>query len=654
MTFNRFILIAFIFLTSTTLYAQSKYDLWVRNEGYYLLTPEQKEKFKSLPESEKETYISNVWAARDPNPITPENEFQIEYMKRFEYVKKHFGIPSDRAKIYLLLGAPNSVDRYPNSDKYYPLEQWSYFSLGFKELPPSLDLIFFKRWGSGDYRLYSPLFDGFKALTPSQVNLDNPRMRSQIMSQFDPPIVQAAENISTGMGPNASESVRMILTDPYAPERIEKKRPSVETTVVYQGFEADIYTYTYPYKDDLYKTSIAIAIPPRYFTFEKDQDKYSGRVDLQGRIRDEKGHEIMRINDSPAITMNDYDFEKARQYIFSYTFDAFLLPGKYSLDCIFRDYASNSAGKMEKTFEVKPLTGQLEMLPTLLAYKGVQGKADESPFTYALTQYYPKENISFNNGQSVIFYTSVQNPEKIDLNGTWKLQALLKKEGTTVLEVTEDVPVTTGTRGFDISRKVKLQSLIPGSYVFSVQMSKDRLTLTTESPLRITTDQQILGRMRVVPTPNSTPEQYHTNVALQNYFKGNYDEAAKHVRIALDFAPSSYPARSLNARIDKARGNTGGAIQAYEKLLQESPSDSEGFFLVGKWCLESQDFRKASDMMKKAINLGYYTTELLNDLGQSEMHLGNSKEAIAFWEKSLALDSNQPDIQKLVTANKKS
>jgi GWxTD domain-containing protein len=634
--------------------AEGQYDLWLKNEGYYLLNPKEKEKFKALPDAEKEAFIQNVWDSRDPSPITPENEFQIEYMKRFEYVKRHYGIPSDRAKIYLLLGAPQSVETHPNSDKYYPLELWSYYSLGFRELPPSLELIFFKRWGSGDYRLYSPLFDGFKALTPSQVDTENPRQRAQLLSQFDPQIVQAAQNISTGVGPNASETVRMVLTDPYAYERIENKRPSVETTVVYQSFEADIFTYPYPSKDGMFRTGVALAIPPKYLTFEKNDEKYNGRVDFQGKILDQQGHELSRINDSPAVSISPEEFEKAKAYTLSYVFDTYLLPGKYTFSCIYRDYGSNSAGKLEKDFEIKALTGKLELLTPLFAYKSVAAEDERFPFSYNHNMYYPKENSSFNNGQTLFFYTEILNPEAIDLNGTWKMQVSLKKPTGSVLDVNEDLPVSSGTKNVNIVRKMKLQSLTPGSYVFSITLQKDSQTLVAEAPIRITTDEQILGRMRITPKPDFSPEFYHTNVALQYLYRGNYTEASKHSRIALDFAPSSYAARSLNARIEKAKGNLDGALTTYEKLLVETPTDSEGFYLVGTWAIEKQDYKKASDMLKKAMSLGYYTTDLLNQLARAEIQLGNSKDAVNYWEKSLALNANQPEIQKLLATHKKS
>ncbi|HEY4491968.1 MAG TPA: GWxTD domain-containing protein, partial [Acidobacteriota bacterium] len=451
------------------------YAQWLKNEGYYLLTPEQKEKFRSLPDLDKELFIRDIWAPLDPDAITPENEFKIEYEKRFAYAKKHYGIPSDRAKIYLLLGKPNSVMSEANSDKYYPLELWSYYSLGHRNLPPSLELIFFKRWGTGEYRLYSPVFDGFKALTPSGTDLEDSRTRARLKAIFDPNIVQAAESLTTGASPMESEVIRTTLQDPSALRKIlQKQRPAVETTIVYEGFRADVTAYSVPYEGPVFRTSIAIAVPPNYLAFEHDKDKdiYQGRVDLIGKIVDAHGKEIAKINDSPAIRMTQAEFEKSKSYYFSYLFDAYLLRGKYDLECLFRDYVSNAAGKVEKSFEVTAFHEDLAFAPLLVAYKSATVTEGQVPFGYNGQQYYPKENSSFSSGQNLIAYTTLMNPKKTSLEGIWNLEITLSQNGKNVVQANEQVPLSTSA---DVAfiRKMRLENLIPGEYILSLILAKD-------------------------------------------------------------------------------------------------------------------------------------------------------------------------------------
>lgn len=634
--------------------AQGKYDLFLRNEGYYLLTPQEKEKFRALTDEQKELYIRNLWNSLDTNPVTPENEYQVEYMQRFEYAKKRYGIPSDRAKIYILLGKPNSVESHSNDDKYFPLELWSYYSLGYPGLPPSLDLIFFKRYGAGDYRLYSPLFDGMKSLTPSNMDFDSPRSRVQLKAYFDPQVLEAAEKMSTGSSPSESETTRMLLTAPDAIRKIEKKRPTVETTIVYEGFEADVTTYSVPDREGVYRTSIAIAIPPKYVSFEKnEQALYQGRVDMIGSIVDEKKNEIVRINDSPALKMNEEEFTKAQSYLFCYVFDTYLLPGKYTLNSLFRDYVSNRAGKLERTFEVKAESTQLEMLPPLISYKAVAAESGEKPFQYANLQFMPKENSTLNNDQWLFLYTKILNPAGESLDGSWDLKFGLKKDGQNALELSETVPIAGSQPEINVMRKLKLQSLVPGSYSAYMRLSKTGgLTLENESPLRIGTTPEVLGRLRILPQSPNPPAAYHTNIALQFFLQNDYVNAARHARIASDLDPTSYAARSLIARIEKAKGNTDSAIASYEKLVQESPSDSEGYYYIGKWALEEKQLDKASVNLKKALDLGLYSTDLLNNLASAELQLGNTQAAVDYWKKSLALDDKQPEIENLLSQHK--
>jgi len=643
-----------LLLVPGILSAQGKYELFLRNEGYYLLTPEEKEKFRALTDEQKELYIRNLWNSLDTNPVTPENEYQVEYMQRFDYAKKHYGIPSDRAKIYIMLGKPNSVESHSNDDKYYPLELWSYFSLGYPGLPPSLDIIFFKRYGAGDYRLYSPLFDGMKSLTPSNMDFESPRMQAQLKAYFDPQILEAATKMSTGSSPNESETIRMLLTAPDAIRKIEKKRPTVETTIVYEGFEADITTYSVPDREGVYRTSIAIAVPPKYISFEKnEQEVYQGRIDMIGSIVDEKKNEIIRINDSPALKMSETEFTKAQSYLFCYVFDTYLLPGKYTLNTLFRDYVSNRAGKLERTFEVKPEGNQLQMLPPLIAYKVVSDESGVKPFQYANLQFMPKENSTLSNDQWLFLYTKILNPAGESLDGSWDLKFGLKKDGQNALALSETVPISGAQGEINVMRKMKLQSLVPGAYSAFMQLSKPGgATLENETPLRIGATEEVLGRLRILAQSGNTPAAYHTNIALQFFLQNDYVNAARHARIASDLDPTAYAARSLMARIEKEKGNTENAIASYEKLVQESPSDSEGYYYIGKWALEQKQTEKASQMLKKALDLGLYSTDLLNNLASAELQLGNTQAAVDYWKKSLALDEKQPEIENLLSQHK--
>jgi len=93
------------------------------------MTKEEIETYKHLPDKEsKQEFIEEFWKIRDPDPLTEENEAKTEFNERVEYANKWFaewepdvgkelrenkkrerGWNSDRGRVYIVLGPPDSV-----------------------------------------------------------------------------------------------------------------------------------------------------------------------------------------------------------------------------------------------------------------------------------------------------------------------------------------------------------------------------------------------------------------------------------------------------------------------------------------------------------------------------------------------------------------
>jgi GWxTD domain-containing protein len=106
---------------------------------------------------EKLDRFLNFWKAKDPNKSTPENEAFNEYYRRVEYANAHFthyteGWKSDMGMVYIILGAPNSVDRHPFEYDSKPYEVWEYYQI-------NRQFIFVDNTGFGDYRLTTPFYN---------------------------------------------------------------------------------------------------------------------------------------------------------------------------------------------------------------------------------------------------------------------------------------------------------------------------------------------------------------------------------------------------------------------------------------------------------------------------------------------------------------
>ena len=112
-------------------------------EKYYmnidmLMTTEQRNFFEALDETGKEAFVKIFWNARDPNPLTPENEELELLAERMNYADEQFssgfevGSESDRGKIYIREGKPAELQIIPADIKFPPNEIWIYWRTGYK------------------------------------------------------------------------------------------------------------------------------------------------------------------------------------------------------------------------------------------------------------------------------------------------------------------------------------------------------------------------------------------------------------------------------------------------------------------------------------------------------------------------------------------
>ncbi|MGA2297316.1 MAG: GWxTD domain-containing protein [FCB group bacterium] len=101
---------------------------------YYILTDDECDALKKGSQKEIMQKIINYWQKHDPTPNTPYNEAMAEYFRRIDYaffnfqtVNQNDGAKTDRGKIYILNGPPDSRDTNLGTDK--TTETWKYIKL---------------------------------------------------------------------------------------------------------------------------------------------------------------------------------------------------------------------------------------------------------------------------------------------------------------------------------------------------------------------------------------------------------------------------------------------------------------------------------------------------------------------------------------------
>lgn len=117
----------------------------------YVATDEEVDALRNTPPADRAERWAEFWKPRDPTPGTEENEFKDEFIRRKNHADRVFrgagpGWRTDRGRIYILYGEPDSVERDPVPRRGFPVEVWVYDTLGLR-------FVFLDRTGFGDFRL---------------------------------------------------------------------------------------------------------------------------------------------------------------------------------------------------------------------------------------------------------------------------------------------------------------------------------------------------------------------------------------------------------------------------------------------------------------------------------------------------------------------
>jgi GWxTD domain-containing protein len=110
------------------------YRKWVDEDVRWIITPEERARFMQLSsDDERNEFIKQFWERRDAQvPGGGKNDFRAEYYGRIAYANQHFGAgvagwKTDRGRILIMYGLPNSIDSHPGSSGgTRPYEVWRY------------------------------------------------------------------------------------------------------------------------------------------------------------------------------------------------------------------------------------------------------------------------------------------------------------------------------------------------------------------------------------------------------------------------------------------------------------------------------------------------------------------------------------------------
>lgn len=145
---------------------------WLTEDVIYLISREERCTFLKLAtDEERSQFIEQFWSRRAPYPRSLENTFKQAHYERIAFADEKYGtqIPgwkTDRGRVYVTFGPPDSVELHRAGDKtgrppkdgidtyQYSWERWYYRHL--EGVGENLELEFVDPSESGDYHLAMP------------------------------------------------------------------------------------------------------------------------------------------------------------------------------------------------------------------------------------------------------------------------------------------------------------------------------------------------------------------------------------------------------------------------------------------------------------------------------------------------------------------
>ena len=652
------------------------YQNWLNMITHITYSEERKVFLKLTNDRDRDAFIKIFWLQRDPTPGTPDNEFKSEIEKRFAYVSDIFkrgstrpGWMTDQGRIYMILGKPNSIERYDDKAGLYPVQVWYFYGDASLGLPTYFNVVFYKRFGAGEWKLYNPALDGPAELLikDTPINVDNYDALYQQIYRLAPALCGPAFSmIPNEATPNNRPSLRnnFILANIFESPTKRLNASYATNFLKYKGYvniessanfidNSNLVSLT---REERYGCDfINVSVRPKKISlgFSEDKDKYFFNLNLNVSLR--KSEKII------------YQYAKNFEFYFEpdkvqnlegggvVVHDSFpVIPGDYQLVV----FIENSVGKEFSYFDQAIHVPQPGQQPYLA--KPVIGY---------------KQEIENNN-----FFHSYKFHDKklsVDTEKTFGLSdipQLLVGIYDLTREVWEKGEVEIELRGlnerFKFSRTVN-QPLNERPFVKDMHLilaldKKDlrsdyyELTLRLRAPGGALLDSQktnfTISPIQRIAHPIETYKQvlvdspHFFNYALGQQYEGIGDlENAelyftKSVQNNPDFA-EGYVAQYTLANKQQKYSQV---LAAVENLSKFDKFAFDYHLIKGTALFGLDRIEPALDELLKANKIYNSDIRVLNLIGFSFFKLNDMEEALKAFDASLALNSKQPQVDRIV------
>ena len=472
------------------------YKKWVNEDVKYIITKEEKKAFEQLKtDEERENFIENFWRRRDPNPDTEENEYREEYYERIAYANERFasGIPgwmTDRGRIYIAWGKPDSVESYPTGGFYdrptwegggstttYPYEVWFYRHLD--GVGDGIEIEFVDPTGTGEYRIARSPYEkdalatvpGAGLTTAEQLGISNKGDRGlgggNYSREQDNPF-RRMEIIT-----NLERAPQVKFTDlaGYTDSPVIDNNP----------LDFDLRVDFFRQSDERVITAFTIQANNNELVFEAVGGLPTAKMNIFGRVMAVSGKRSGIFEDSVTTSATAEELSEARVRKSVYQKAIALAPGVYKVDVVVRDVVSGNRGIRTIGFTVpKYEENKLDTSTLILASKLYTTTERDigSMFVIGGAKVIPNLSGMYKRGQDVGVYMQIYNAgiDQTTLRPSVDVDYIITKDGKEIVNQREDWQgLSDSGQRLTIARLLPTAGLALGNYEIKIKI-KDRVS----------------------------------------------------------------------------------------------------------------------------------------------------------------------------------
>ncbi|MFW6128926.1 MAG: GWxTD domain-containing protein [Candidatus Aminicenantaceae bacterium] len=639
---------------------------WLEEEVVYIITPQEKEVFLQLSnDRERELFIEAFWKHRDPTPNTPENEFKTEHYKRIQYANHWFGRESpgpgwrtDRGRIYIILGEPNSTERFQNLSEVFPVIIWFYGGMKKEGLPDSFNVVFFKRRGIGEYELYSPMkFGPQKLLIHYKGDPLDYLSAYYDLRTIEPKIADVSLTLIPGeaqysLSPSIASEILLSnkipsmphkkVEDAYAKKLLEYK-DIIE--VEYSANYIDNDSLVTILKDDSGMFFVHFLIEPKKLSLEQQEDQFYTNLTINSNVSDLKGSTVFQYEKSIPVQINNDQINYIKRKLFSFQ-DMFpLVEGNYKLNILLKNRVSKEFTSIEKNIVI-PEKHSFHMSSLILANKIIKNSkysGKNKAFLIGNVQLVPSPRNDFISEDNLYVFFQIHNLNE-GLKNNGYLQYTIFNEDEKVHSVIKKISDYPESPNF--LAEFSLSDFNAGYYRIKVSVfdNKKEEIFSKQSNFYIS-HLAFLSRPWTlsVPMPSSDHSMYANILGNQYFNKNNIQKAKSLLEQAFREKTTSVQYALDFMRVLIKEKNYQKAKQVAIPFL-EHKEKHKFYSMIGQSHQALEEFEKAISYYKKYLE--YYGTNLfvLNSIGECYYQIGNREAALVAWEKSLEIDPKQEKI----------